>query len=381
MEWRNTNMFETLSLLTLQQYWWFIVALLGALFVFLMFVQGGQTLLNTLAKTEKEKNVIIASLGRKWELGFTSLVMFGGALFAAFPLLYAVSFGGAYYVWMAILFCFIIQAVSYEYRKKPNNFFGQKNYERFLYINGSVGIILIGIALATFYTGGNFIKNDMNLSAWTNHTYGLEAVLNPFNIAFGLTIFFLARAQASLYFINNIGESIIVQRAREQLKMDAILFVGFFLMFAGMLLFMSGVAYSEKSFDVVNYKFLHNLFETPVILVSLLTGVLLVLYAFYITLFKASKKGIWFSGVGTVMTVVSLLSLLGYNQTAIYPSLSDIDSSLTIENSSGSHYTLTVMSYVSLMVPFVLGYIYLVWKSMDKKQLTSEEVESDHHHY
>lgn len=374
-------MFETLSLLTLQQYWWFIVALLGGLFVFLMFVQGGQTLLNTLAKTDEEKNVIIASLGRKWELGFTSLVMFGGALFAAFPLLYAVSFGGAYYVWMAILFCFIIQAVSYEYRKKPNNFLGQKTYERFLYINGSLGIILIGIALATLYTGGHFIKNDMNLSAWTNHTYGLEAVLNPFNVAFGLTVFFLARVQASLYFINNIAEESIVQRARKQLKTDALLFLAFFLVVAFSLGMLSGVAYDDSGFKVVEHKFFWNLLASPVLLISLLLGVVLVLFALYTTLFKVSTKGVWFSGVGTVLTVVSLLSLLGFNQTAIYPSLSDIGSSLSIENSSGSHYTLSAMSYVSLMVPFVLGYIYLVWKSMDKEKITSEEVESDHHHY
>lgn len=374
-------MFETFELLTLQQYWWFIVALLGALFAFMMFVQGGQTLLNTLAKNEAEKDVIIASLGRKWELTFTTLVMFGGALFAAFPLLYAVSFGGAYYVWMAILFCFIIQAVSYEYRKKPNNFLGQKTYETFLYINGSIGIILIGIALATFYTGANFIKDDMNLSSWTNHTYGLEAVLNPFNVAFGLTIFFLARSQASLYFINNIGESSIVKRARKQLKTDASLFVGFFLLVAVMLQFLSGVTYDESGFKIVEHKFFWNLIETPLLLIGLLAGVLLVLYAFYITLFKDSDKGVWFSGVGTVLTVLVLLSLIGFNQTAIYPSLSDVGSSLTIENSSGSHYTLTAMSYVSLMVPFVLGYIYLVWKSMDKEQITSEEIESDHHHY
>lgn len=374
-------MFETLSLLTLQQYWWFIVALLGGLFVFLMFVQGGQTLLNTLAKTETEKNVIIASLGRKWELGFTSLVMFGGALFAAFPLLYAVSFGGAYYVWMAILFCFILQAVSYEYRKKPNNFLGQKTYERFLYINGSLGIILIGIALATFYTGANFIKNDMNLSSWTNHTYGLEAVLNPFNVAFGLTIFFLARSQASLYFINNINETVIIQRAKKQLKIDSVLFLTLFLIVVITLGMLSGVTYTDAGFEPVNHKFLSNLIETPILLVSLLTGALLVLYAFYNTLFTSSTKGIWFSGFGTVLTVVSLLSLLGYNHTAIYPSLSDIGSSLTIENSSGSHYTLTAMSYVSLLVPFVLGYIYLVWKSMDKEKITCEEVEADHHHY
>jgi cytochrome d ubiquinol oxidase subunit II len=374
-------MIGSLSLLTLQQYWWFIVALLGGLFVFLMFVQGGQTLLNTLAKTEEEKNVLVASLGRKWELGFTSLVMFGGALFAAFPLLYAVSFGGAYYVWMAILICFVIQAVSYEYRKKPDNLLGQATYEKFLYINGSIGIILIGIALATFYTGASFIKNDMNLSAWTNHTYGLEAVLNPFNVAFGLTIFFLARSQASLYFINNIAEEKIVKRARKQLHYDALLFLAFFLVVAVTLAMIEGVAYDENGFKVVEHLFLDNLFSSPAILLSLILGVSLVLYAFYITLFTTSIKGVWFSGVGTVLTVVSLLSLIGFNQTAIYPSLSDLGSSLNIENSSGSHYTLTAMSYVSLMVPFVLGYIYLVWRSMDKEKITSDEVESDHHHY
>jgi cytochrome d ubiquinol oxidase subunit II len=292
-----------------------------------------------------------------------------------------VSFGGAYYVWMAILFCFIIQAVSYEYRKKPNNFLGQKTYETFLYINGSLGIILIGIALATFYTGANFIKNDMNLSSWTNHTYGLEAVLNPFNLFFGLTIFFLARSQATLYFINSINEENIVSRARKQLPIDVSLFVLLFLTVAGMLLFMGGVEYSQESFSIVEYKFLTNLIETPLILALLLAGVALVLYAFYITLFKQSSNGIWFSGTGTVLTIVALLSILGYNQTAIYPSLADINSSLNIENSSGSHYTLTAMSYVSLFVPFVLGYIYLVWKSIDKEKLTSQEVEADHHHY
>lgn len=202
-------MFGNLSLLTLQQYWWFLISLIGALFVFITFVQGGQTLLFTIAKDEKQRDMLIASLGRKWELSFTSLVLFGGALFAAFPLFYAVSFGGAYYVWMAILFCFIVQAVSYEYRMKPNNLLGQRTYEAFLYINGSVGIILIGIALGTLFTGGNFIRNSMNFSAWTLPTYGLEAVMNPFNVAFGLTLFFLARVQAALYFINNIDEALI----------------------------------------------------------------------------------------------------------------------------------------------------------------------------
>lgn len=379
MEWGNTKMFG--SILTLQQYWWFVLSLLGGLFTFMMFIQGGQTLLNTLAKTETEKNVIIASLGRKWELTFTNLVLFGGVIFAAFPLLYAVSFGGAYYVWMAILLCFVIQAVSYEYRKKANNFLGQKTYEAFLFINGFLGVILLGIAIATFFTGANFIKTDMNLSSWTNHTYGLEAVLDPFNVIFGFAIFFLARSQASLYFINNISEESIVQRARKQLRIDAAIFTVLFLVIAGMLLTMSGVEYNKGVFSVVEYKFLHNLIETPLILAILLIGVIMVLYAFVIAIFTKSTNGIWFSGIGTVLTVLAIFSLVGYNHTAIYPSLSDMSSSLTIENSSGSHYTLTAMSYVSLFVPFVLGYIYLVWKSMNKEKITSSEIESDNHNY
>ncbi len=374
-------MFESLSLLTLQQYWWFILSLLGGLFTFMMFIQGGQTLLNTLAKTETEKNIIIASLGRKWELTFTNLVLFGGIIFAAFPLLYSVSFGGAYYVWMAILFCFVIQAISYEYRKKANNFLGQKTYETFLFINGSLGVILLGVAIATFFTGANFVKTDTNLSSWTNHTYGLEAVLNPFNVLFGFVVFFLARSQASLYFINNISEESIVQRARKQLRIDAVIFTLLFLVLTGMLLMMSGVEYHKEMFSMVKYKFLNNLIETPLILVVLLVGVASVLYAFVIAIRKNATNGIWFSGVGTVLTVLALFSLLGYNHTAIYPSLADINSSLTIENGSGSHYTLTAMSYVSLFVPFVLGYIYLVWKSMDKEKITSGEIESDNHHY
>lgn len=374
-------MFESVSLLSLQQYWWFLVALLGALFAFLMFVQGGQTLLGTLGKTEKEKNVLIGSLGRKWELGFTALVMFGGALFAAFPKLYAVSFGGAYFVWMAILFCFIIQAVSYEYRKKPDNFLGQKTYEAFLYINGSLGIILIGIALGTFYTGGSFIVNEMNLSRWTEPTFGLEALLNPFNVLFGLTIFFLARTQASLYFINNIAEPVIVDRARKQLQFDGGLFLLSFVAVAVMLMLISGVAYDENGVKAVDNLFFSNLIGSPVILIAFLLGVVLVLYALYTTLFQKSSKGIWFSGLGTVLTVTALLSLLGFNNTMIYPSLSDPGSSLSIENSSGSHYTLSVMSVVSLMVPFVLGYIVLAWRSMDKEKISSQEIEADHHHY
>ena len=369
------------DLLIYQQYWWFIVAILGGLFVFMTFVQGGQTLLNTLAKDEDEKNIIIASLGRKWELTFTTLVMFGGVLFAAFPLLYAVSFGGAYFVWMAILFCFIIQAVSYEYRLKPNNFLGQKTYEFFLFINGSLGIILIGIALATFFTGGNFIKNEMNLSSWTLPTYGLEAVLNPFNICLGFTMFFVSRTQASLYFINNIEHKNIVRRAKTQVKIDGSFFLLFFIFTFLYLLTLSGIEYSNEMFIIRENKFFNNILETPLFIFSLLSGVVFIFYALYITIIKNSDKGIWFFGTGVVVAITTILCLLGFNNTAIYPSLSDINSSLTIENSSGSLYTLEVMSYVSLGIPIVLSYIYYVWKSMNATKITSDEVKSDSHHY
>ncbi|MDD2385015.1 MAG: cytochrome d ubiquinol oxidase subunit II [Sulfurospirillaceae bacterium] len=374
-------MFENMSLLSLQQYWWFIVSLLGALFIFITFVQGGQTLLYNIGKDEAQRNVLVASLGRKWELSFTSLVMFGGALFAAFPLFYSVSFGGAYYVWMAILFCFIIQAVSYEYRKKPNNFLGSRVYESFLYINGSVGIILIGIAVGTLFTGGHFIKNEMNLSAWTMHSYGLEGALNPFNVALGFTLFFLARVQASLYFMNNIADDSIVKNAKIQLFRDALLFLGFFITTIVMLLVMSGVSYHNTFFVVSEYKFLHNFLNTPLLLALFLLGTFLVLFALFITFFRKSTKGIWFSGIGTVLVILSFFCLLGFNATAIYPSLSDLASSLTIENSSASHYTLSTMSYVSLGVPFVLAYIIAVWRVMDRKKITSEEIASDAHHY
>ncbi len=374
-------MFGSLSYLTLQEYWWFLVSLLGALFVFMTFVQGGQTILNRVAKTDEERDVVINSLGRKWELTFTTLVMFGGALFAAFPLFYAVSFSGAYFVWMAILFCFIIQAVSYEYRKKPDNFLGQKTYEAFLYINGSIGIILIGVAVGTLFTGGHFVRSDMNFSHWTTAFRGLEGALNPFNVALGFMVFFLARVQASLYFLNNIEHDEIEKRTKAQLKNDALLFVGFFLLFVVFLLNLSGVGYDNSHFFVVKHKFLLNLIANPILLVLFLVGTLMVLYAIFISLFKGSKKGIWFSGIGTILVVLTLFCLLGFNNTAIYPSLSDLQSSLSIVNSSGSHYTLTVMSYVSLLVPIVLGYIIFVWRSMDKEKITADEIRSDSHGY
>ena len=376
-------MFEKLSYLQLQEYWWFLVGVLAAAFVFMNFVQGGQTLLHTLGKTEKERDLLVNSLGRKWELSFTTLVMFGGALFAAFPLFYSVSFGGAYYVWMAILFCFIIQAVAYEYRKKPNNVFGERTYELFLFINGSLGIVLIGTALGTLFTGGHFVVNEMHLSHWTRPTYGLEAVLSFFNVAFGFMLFFLARIQASLYFLSNIDDEAITSRARTVLKYETLIFLLLFGYVVFAILTMSGYGYDPQS-GVVHkeaFKYLHNLLAMPAVAAAIALGALSLLWGIGLALFKKSRKGVWFSGVGTALVVVGLFLLLGYNHTAFYPSLSDMQSSLTIQNASGSRYTLTAMSYVSLMVPFVLGYIYYVWRAMDAKPLSIDEVENDPHHY
>ena len=375
-------MFEKLSYLQLQEYWWFLIALLAALFVFMNFVQGGQSLLWTLAKNEDEKDLIVNSLGQKWELGFTTLVMFGGALFAAFPLFYATSFGGAYYVWMAILFCYIIQAVAYEYRKKPNNVFGEKTYETLLFVNGSLGIILVGTALGTLFSGGNFVVNSMYLSHWTKSSYGLEAVLNLFNVAFGFMLFFLARIQAALYFINSVDDENIIKRAKIVLKYESIIFLILFAYVAFSIFTMTGYSYDPiaKVVSKEPLKYWHNLLDMPLVAGALGLGVVLLLSGIVAGL-KQSAKGIWLSGIGTILVVISLFLILGYNHTAYYPSLADMQSSLTIENSSGSRYTLVAMSYVSLMVPFVLGYIIWAWRAMNSKKISIEEVKNDPHSY
>lgn len=372
-----------ITLLDLQIYWWLLVSVIGALFVFMTFVQGGQTLLYTLGKTEDERDVLINSLGRKWELTFTTLVMFGGALFAAFPLFYAVSFGGAYYVWMAILFCFIIQAVAYEYRKKPNNFYGERFYETLLYINGSLGIFLIGVALATLFSGANFIVNDMNLSHWTVQSYGLEAVLNPFNVAFGLMLVFLSRVQGALYFFNSVNEPSITQRVKNVVKINFLMFLPLFLYVVAVILFSDGLVYDPitKVVSVTSMKFLHLFLDLPSLLMLLVIGVVSLLYGVYKALFKNSQKAIFFTGFGTVLTVSIILFILGVHNSVFYPSLANIQSSLTIQNSSGSFYTLSVMSVVSLLVPVVLAYVFVVWRAMDAKKITIDEIKSDPHHY
>lgn len=376
-------MFDALTYLQLQEYWWFIVSLLAGLFVFMTFVQGGQTLLWSIGKNQEQRDVIVNLLGRKWELTFSTLVMFGGALFAAFPLFYATSFGGAYYVWMAILFCFIIQAVAYEYRSKKNNFFGKRTYELFLFINGSVGIFLIGVALATLFTGGNFVVNEMHLSHWTLPTYGLKALLNPFNIAFGLMLLFLSRLLATLYFVNAIENKEMVAHSRLTLRYETVIFLLLFFFVIGSILGMTGYGYNPNSLVISAepMKFWHNFLALPLVSGTFLLGVLLVLIGAGVGIFSKSDKGFWGAGVGTVLVVTSLFLILGYNNTAFYPSLANIQSSLTIQNSSGSYYTLKTMAYVSLLVPFVLGYIIMVWRVMNRKKITVDEVKNNPHHY
>lgn len=390
-------MFETFSYIALQQYWWMIVSLLGAILVFLMFVQGGQTLIYTLGKTEDERSLLVNLLGRKWEFTFTTLVTFGGAFFASFPLFYSTSFGGAYWVWMLILIAFVVQAVSYEYRRKPNNFLGQRTYEVLLFVNGLLGTVLIGTAVATFFTGSGFSVDKMNIirlagdkmpiiSEWTGPAHGLEAALNLQNLALGLTVFFLARVLALLYFMNRLNHAVMMERIKKQLLYNAIPFVVFFLVFAIWLLLSTGFAINPATKEVFMepFKYLHNLLAMPLVAVLFLVGVLLVLAGIIMPIIgfeKYSNKGIWFSGIGTVLTVFSLLLLAGFNNTAYYPSTSHLQSSLTIENSSSSHYTLVSMSYVSLFVPFVLAYIWYAWRSIDNRKIDIEEVNSESHSY
>jgi len=380
-------MFNNMTYETLQAYWWIIVSLLAAIFVFLMFVQGGQTLLKQLSKTEMERTLLVNSIGRKWDLTFTTLVTFGGAFFASFPLFYSTSFGGAYWVWTLILFSFIIQAVSYEYRTKAGNFLGQKTYDTFLFINGILAPVLIGVAVGTFFTGSEFSVNKLNItnvadpviSRWETATHGLEAALNITNLALGLALLFLSRVLAMLYFINNIDNDAIIQRSAKKLKLCSSAFLVFFLLFVGLILTKEGFAVDPdtKLVFMENFKYLHNLIEMPVVLIIFLLGVLGVLYGIFLGAFKTSSKGIWFAGAGTILTVLAVLMLAGFNNTAFYPSTFDLQSSLTIENACSSNYTLTAMSWVSLLVPFVAAYIWYAWKALSKNKVSEADIEND----
>lgn len=375
-----------------QHYWWFLISLLGALLVFLLFVQGGQTLFSAVAKKPIEKTMLVNSLGRKWEFTFTTLVIFGGAFFASFPLFYSTSFGGAYWLWMAILFSFIIQAVSYEYRSKKGNLLGTKVYDIFLLINGFVGIILLGVAVGTFFTGADFRIDKNNLmdvsmpviSTWQNPSHGLEAIVDWRNLLLGVTVFFLARVQASLYFMNNIDDDTIYIRCRRQVLYNAIPFVILFLTFVTVTLLADGYEFAGESSEIYvrPYKYFFNLVEMPWVAVLFLVGVASVLYAIIRAAFATKwRLGIWFSGIGTVFVVLSLFFLAGYNNTPYYPSATDMQSSLTIYNSSSSLFTLEVMSVVSLLLPFVLGYIFYAWRAMDRAPITELEMESGEHKY
>ncbi|MGD9557352.1 MAG: cytochrome d ubiquinol oxidase subunit II [Mangrovibacterium sp.] len=376
-------MFENLSYFALQQYWWMIVSLLGALLVFLTFVQGGQTLIYTVGKSEGERSLLVNTLGRKWEFTFTTLVTFGGAFFASFPLFYATSFGGAYWVWMIILFFFIIQAVSYEFRKKPANFLGSRTYEIFLLLNGAFATILLGTAVGTFFNGAMFSLNEMNQVTWETPYRGLEAVLTFHNVALGLSVFFLSRVLGALYFINSVGDEAVEERSRKQVLYNTIPFLVFFLYFLIRLLLKEGFAYDPENGNVFmeKYKYFNNLTSMPAVAVLLLAGVVSVLWGIGISLFAKSGKGIWFAGAGTVLVVWSLFLLAGFNHTAFYPSVHDLQSSLTIEKASSSKFTLVAMSYVSLFVPFVVAYIWWFWKAMNNKKITADEVEGDSHAY
>ncbi|MGL4852095.1 MAG: cytochrome d ubiquinol oxidase subunit II [Phocaeicola sp.] len=376
----------------LQQYWWFLVSLLGSLLVFLLFVQGGNSLLFTLGRTEEERQLLVNATGRKWEFTFTTLVTFGGAFFASFPLFYSTSFGGAYWLWMIILFSFVLQAVSYEFQSKLGNVLGKVTYQRFLVINGLLGPLLLGGAVATFFNGSNFIVNKENMlnefmpviSHWANASHGLDALLDPWNVILGLAIFFLARLLGNLYFINSIHDSELIPRCRRQLITDAVPFLFFFLSFVIRLFLKSGYAVSPTTQEIYMepYKYATNFMEMPVLAILFLLGVVGVLIGLFRGAFrKEATNGIWYAGVGTVCTVLALLLSVGYNYTAYYPSNIDLQSSLTLSNSCSSEFTLRTMAYVSLLVPFVLAYIIYAWRAIDVRQITKEELKNDDHAY
>lgn len=382
----------------LQHYWWLLVSLLGALLVFLLFVQGGQTFIFPWQKDITLQKMIINSTGRKWEFTLTTLVTFGGAFFASFPLFYSTSFGGAYWVWMLILFCFVIQAISYEYQSKRGNVWGKKTFQTFLFINGVLAPILLGTAVSTFFTGANFIVSKRAIfdfvdtpgviSAWQPFNgiqlHGLEAVLNPWNLVLGLAVLFLARTTSLLYFINNIDDKEADRRAHKSLLPNALIFVVLFVAYVIFLLTKEGWAVDPNTgiVSIEAYKYLHNFLAMPIVLILFLVGVLSVLAGIGITILKPSfRKGIWIEGVGVVLTVLALLLVAGWNNTAYYPSLADMQSSLTIVNSSSSFYTLRAMAYVSILIPFVLAYIFYAWRAIDIRKITRKEITTDDHTY
>ena len=368
----------------LQHYWWFIISLLGGILVFLLFVQGANTMIFSLGKTSEARRLVINSTGRKWEFTFTTLVTFGGAFFASFPLFYSTSFGGAYWLWMIILFSFVIQAVSYEFQNKIGNFLGPRTFQICLVINGIVGPLLLGGAVATFFDGSNFTVDKMNIansfqpviSRWANASCGLDALLEIYNVIFGVAVLFLARVLGLLYMTNNIDDDSLRKRMRRSLIWNSAAFLVFFLVFFIHVLVKDGYAYNSDGVIVMEpMKYLHNLFANPFVLILLLAGVVSLLAGIIMTIVKRGFiKGIWLSGFGTVMAVTAIFLMAGWNNTAYYPSNVDLQSSLTIANSCSSEFTLRTMAVVSLLVPFVLAYIYYAWRSIDSKKLDRQEL-------
>lgn len=375
----------------LQHYWWFIVSLLGALLVFLLFVQGANSMIFQLGKTEEERRMLINSTGRKWEFTFTTLVTFGGAFFASFPLFYSTSFGGAYWVWVLILFTFIIQAISYEFQNKAGNLFGVRTFQTGLIINGILGPLLLGGAVATFFTGSNFIVEKGNItdfmqpviSHWANGSRGLDVLLNPWVVIFGISVVFLARILGTLYINNNVNDDIIRGRVRKQLLVNTVLFLLFFLPFLIVTLVGEGYAVNEAGVIVMEpMKYLNNLLAMWPLAIILLVGVVLLLFGIIKTVLKPEYvRGIWPAGIGVVLVVLVLFLIAGWNNTAYYPSTADLQSSLTLQNSSSSEFTLKAMFYVSFLVPFVLAYIVYAWRAIDKKAIDRKEIAEDDHAY
>lgn len=375
----------------LQHYWWFLIAVLGALLVFLMFVQGANSMIFQLGKSDIERRLVVNSTGRKWEFTFTTLVTFGGAFFASFPLFYSTSFGSAYWVWVVILFSFIIQAVSYEFQNKAGNLLGVKTFQTCLIINGIFGPLLIGGAVATFFTGSNFIVEKANIvnemqpviSHWANASRGLDVLLNPWVVIFGIAVVFLARVLGTLYINNNVANEAIRSRVRPQLLINSVLFLVFFLTFFVRTLVSDGYAVAADGTIVMeSMKYLNNLLDMWYLAVVLLLGVVLLLFGIGRTLLQKDYiKGIWPAGIGVVLVVIVLFLIVGYNNTAYYPSTADLQSSLTLQNSCSSEFTLNAMFYASLAIPFVFAYICYAWRSIDIKKLDSEELEQDDHAY
>ena len=374
----------------LQHYWCFIVSLLGAILVFLLFVQGANSVARSLGYTEEGRRLVYNSTGRKWEFTFTTLVTFGGAFFASFPLFYSTSFGGAYWLWMIILFTFVLQAVSYEFQNKIGNFLGPKTFQFFLTLNGIVGPLLLGGAVATFFEGSNFIVEKNNLidataitpiiSRWANASHGLDALLNPWVLVLGFAVVFLARVLGILYVMNNVDDEDIRSRGSVRLIGAAVPFLVLFVAYLVHLLLKDGYAVNDMGFIYMEpYKYLNNFLEMWYLTIILLIGVVFVLFGIGKTIFsKGYVGGIWPAGIGTVLTVLALLLCSAWNNTAYYPSTADLQSSLTIQNSCSSEFTLTTMFWVSLLVPFVLAYIIYAWRAIDNKKLTKDEIKEDH---